>query len=116
MQGPQHLTVQARPVALKRALTNLVANALSYGGAARVRLAPPTRRACVRSEIEDDGPGIPPAELERVFEPFHRLASRAATGRPAGSGWACRSRATSCARMAATWCWATGRAAGWRRW
>lgn len=72
--GPEHLTVQARPVALKRALTNLVANALTYGGAARVSLAPPAGRAApIRLTVEDRGPGIPAAELERVFQPFHRL-------------------------------------------
>ena len=74
--GPPHLTVRARPLALKRALTNLVANAVIYGGSATVRLVPPVSvgaaGAVVTVEIEDPGPGIPPAELERVFEPFHR--------------------------------------------
>jgi len=73
-EGPDHLTVQARPVALKRALANLVGNALAYGAAARARLLPPGQRGQpVRLSIEDAGPGIPPAELERVFQPFHRL-------------------------------------------
>jgi signal transduction histidine kinase len=72
--GPEHLTVQARPVALKRAIANLVGNALTYGGAARTRLVPsPGRGAALKLLIEDDGPGIPPAELEHVFQPFHRL-------------------------------------------
>jgi signal transduction histidine kinase len=52
-EGPPHLTVRARPLALKRALANLASNAITYGGAARIRLKPPT-------------------ELDRVFEPFHR--------------------------------------------
>ena len=39
--GPPHLTVRARPLALKRALTNLVSNAVIYGGCARVSLNPP---------------------------------------------------------------------------
>jgi signal transduction histidine kinase len=72
--GPPRLTVRARPLALKRALANLVANALNYGGSARVRLAPPTR-GFVIVEVEDDGPGIPSEELDRVFEPFHRVES-----------------------------------------
>jgi signal transduction histidine kinase len=70
-QGPAHLTVQARSLALKRVFVNLIANAVNYGGSATVRLAKPDNRMVV-VEIEDDGPGIPPGELERVFEPFHR--------------------------------------------
>jgi signal transduction histidine kinase len=70
-EGPSHLVVRARPLALKRALTNLVSNAVNYGGGARLRLLPPTDGLLV-IEVEDDGPGIPPGELDRVFEPFHR--------------------------------------------
>jgi signal transduction histidine kinase len=70
-EGPAHLTVRARPLALKRALTNLVSNAVIYAASARVRLAPPTD-GMLAIEVEDDGPGIPPGELERMFEPFHR--------------------------------------------
>jgi hypothetical protein len=70
-EGPPHFTMRARPLALKRALTNLVSNALAYGGSARIRLVPPTDGTLV-IEVEDDGPGIAPGELERVFEPFHR--------------------------------------------
>ncbi|MGA3003207.1 MAG: ATP-binding protein [Acetobacteraceae bacterium] len=70
--GPPHQTVWVRPVALKRALANLVANAESYGGSARVTMVPP-QDGTVSVTIEDDGPGIPPEEIDRVFEPFHRL-------------------------------------------
>lgn len=61
-----------RPVALKRALGNLVANAVNYGGSARVSMTPPAD-GIVEVTIEDDGPGISPSEIVRVFEPFHRL-------------------------------------------
>ncbi len=71
-QGPEHLTVSARPVALKRALANLVGNALAYGGSARLSLAKP-ERGQIRILIEDDGPGVPEHELEAVFQPFRRL-------------------------------------------
>jgi len=75
-EGPEHLPVQARPVALKRAVANLVSNALAYGGAVRGVLSPPgdgPGGRAVRLAIEDEGPGVPEAQLEAVFQPFHRL-------------------------------------------
>jgi two-component system, OmpR family, sensor kinase len=71
-EGPQHLPVLARPLALKRALANLVGNALKYGEAAWVTLQVPAR-GVARIDVEDNGPGIPAEEMERVFEPFYRL-------------------------------------------
>jgi signal transduction histidine kinase len=70
--GPDQLAVQARPGALKRALANLVGNAVAYGGRCMVRLSGP-EGGMVRIAVEDEGPGIPEAERERVFQPFHRL-------------------------------------------
>jgi signal transduction histidine kinase len=70
-EGPAHLPVRARSLSLKRALANLVSNALLYGGSARVRLMPPAE-GMVTIVVEDDGPGIRPADLDRVFEPFQR--------------------------------------------
>ncbi|EQD65609.1 ATP-binding region, ATPase-like domain protein, partial [mine drainage metagenome] len=64
----------ARPQALKRCLTNLVSNAVSFGERARIELYD---GAALRILVHDDGPGIPAEALERVFEPFFRLeASR----------------------------------------
>jgi signal transduction histidine kinase len=63
--------VHARSLALKRAFVNLIANAVNYGGSATVRLVMPDNRVVV-VEIEDDGPGIAPGDVDRVFEPFHR--------------------------------------------
>ena len=71
--GPERLRAQGRPAALKRALANLVGNALAYGGDARLRLV--REPAGARISIEDHGLGIPEAELERAFQPFHRLES-----------------------------------------
>jgi signal transduction histidine kinase len=70
-EGPSHMPIQARSLSLKRALTNLVNNAVNYAASARVRLLPPENKMIV-VQIEDDGPGILPGELDRVFEPFHR--------------------------------------------
>ena len=70
--GPEHLPVRARPLALKRALANLIGNALKYGDAAAVTLHLPVR-GIARIDIEDQGPGVPPEHMERVFEPFRRL-------------------------------------------
>jgi signal transduction histidine kinase len=71
--GPEHLTATLRPMALKRALANLVGNALLYGGAARLTLG--AADGLLSIAIEDDGPGVPAHELETVFQPFRRLES-----------------------------------------
>ncbi|MCC7280973.1 MAG: HAMP domain-containing protein [Acetobacteraceae bacterium] len=86
VEAPAHLALPARAVALKRALSNLVGNALSHSGACRLRLLPPAEGSA-HILIEDDGPGIPDDELERVFQPFHRLdpaRSREATDQSSG--------------------------------
>ncbi len=72
--GPDHWTARVRPQAFKRALTNLVGNAIKYGDAAHLRLVVPARPgALLRIEIADEGPGIPPSEMERIMQPFQRL-------------------------------------------
>lgn len=61
--------------ALKRALINLIDNAIQYGKTAHLALVT-TAKALIIT-VDDDGPGIPDAELPRVFQPFYRLeASR----------------------------------------
>ena len=75
LSGPAHFDAFCQHVALRRAVSNLIGNAVSYGGSASVRLD--VGSDAVRIAVEDSGPGIPDDELERVFEPFHRLeASR----------------------------------------
>ena len=61
-----------RPQALKRCITNLVANAVKFGIRARVLVQD---GAQLQIAVLDDGPGIPIEELEMVFEPFYRLES-----------------------------------------
>ncbi len=60
-----------RPIAMRRALTNLLENAVKYGGNARARLVETAE--AIEIVIDDDGPGIPEAELESVFSPFYRV-------------------------------------------
>ena len=60
-----------RPVALRRAFRNLLENAGAYGVRATARIA--RDDAGLRVVIEDEGPGIPELDLDRVFEPFVRL-------------------------------------------
>ncbi|WP_282609893.1 ATP-binding protein [Pelagibius sp. Alg239-R121] len=67
----ERLPYACRPVGLKRALRNVIENAVSYGERARVRIE--QRPDNLLIVIEDDGPGIPENAFERVFAPFERL-------------------------------------------
>jgi signal transduction histidine kinase len=64
------IDVPCRPTLVRRAVANLIDNAVKYGGAARVKIIRDTDRVVI--VVEDDGPGIPPEEHEKVFAPFHR--------------------------------------------
>ena len=71
----QGVNLTCRPIAISRAVANLIDNAIKYGGCARVTLDCDGERAIVT--VDDDGPGIPEDEREKVFAPFYRLeASR----------------------------------------
>ncbi|MBF0152897.1 MAG: HAMP domain-containing protein [Magnetococcales bacterium] len=63
--------VSVKPKSLKRCLDNLVVNAVVYGQKARLRAV--LVGNALRITIADEGPGIPEADLGRVFEPFVRL-------------------------------------------
>jgi signal transduction histidine kinase len=67
----ERLPYLCRPTSLKRAIRNLIENAVAYGTRARIRLERNAEEIVII--IEDDGPGIPEADVERVFEPFVRL-------------------------------------------
>lgn len=69
--GPDHAEALVRVQGLKRTLDNLLSNALHYAGSARLSLVAEAERLIFR--VDDDGPGIPAGDLERVTEPFVRL-------------------------------------------
>ncbi len=71
IRGKVQAPFQGRPLVLKRCLTNLLDNALHYGKRALIQVE--DSADCLRLVIADAGPGIPEAELEKVFEPFYRL-------------------------------------------
>jgi signal transduction histidine kinase len=70
---PGAASYACRPVALKRALRNLMENAVRYGGEATATLSHVTPTDDVVIIIDDRGPGIPHDRLESVFDPFYRL-------------------------------------------
>jgi signal transduction histidine kinase len=75
MAPAEPVVCDCQPAALRRALRNLVDNAVKYGMAAAVAVSATARSVTVT--VDDQGPGIPEAELGRVVEPFYRLeASR----------------------------------------
>ena len=73
VEGQATAPFPGKPLALKRCLGNLVDNALQYGELATIAVTDSDDELTIR--VLDNGPGIPEAELERVFEPFYRLES-----------------------------------------
>jgi signal transduction histidine kinase len=69
--GPDTLVAMGRAVPLRRALSNLIDNALHYGGNAEVALDQRANHVVIT--IADNGPGIPEDELAHVVQPFVRL-------------------------------------------
>jgi two-component system OmpR family sensor kinase len=69
-EGGRTLQVEGDPAALRRAIANLIENAVKFADAARVRTFVLDDQAVI--SVEDDGPGLPEDELEDVFEPFAR--------------------------------------------
>lgn len=65
------LQIRLRPQSMRRALRNIIENAIRYGDGAEVTYAREYDRAVIR--VRDHGPGIPDTQLEEVFEPFYRV-------------------------------------------
>jgi signal transduction histidine kinase len=81
IEGHSNGSLQAKPMALKRCLSNLLHNAVKYGERAHVKISDGPQLIVT---IRDEGEGIPAAALEQVFEPFYRLES--SRSRDAGGG------------------------------
>lgn len=71
MEPAESIVYDCRSDALKRAIRNLLDNAVKYGKAATVAIQ--TTPKVIEILIDDEGPGIPREELSRVFDPFYRL-------------------------------------------
>lgn len=88
VQVPDGLAASLRPLAFKRALTNLAGNAAAHGEHVRLS-ARPLPSGGLEVAVEDDGPGIPEDMYEEAFRPFSRLdASRNQNSKGVGLGLA----------------------------
>jgi two-component system sensor histidine kinase KdpD len=87
---PELTSVQLDPGLLEQAIVNILENAVAYSpDGSAVEVAAYEDRANVVISIEDEGPGIPKADIERIFEKFRRLEepSDRARGKPSkGAG------------------------------
>jgi signal transduction histidine kinase len=63
--------MRLRPSLIRRAIRNLIENAVKYGGGAEVRVVPGATSVLI--EVADRGPGIPEGRLADVFDAFTRL-------------------------------------------
>jgi two-component system, OmpR family, sensor histidine kinase TctE len=76
------LMIQGNPLLLREAITNLIDNAVRYAGrGATITLRARREGNKVCLEVEDNGPGLPPEELSKVFERFYRVSES-----PGGAG------------------------------
>jgi signal transduction histidine kinase len=69
--GPDHAFLVCQPIGMKRALVNLIGNAVKYGVEAQVELQAGAGEMVVT--VADRGPGVPPDQVELAFQPFRRL-------------------------------------------
>jgi len=87
IEAPVGLAAWADPALLDRALGNILRNAARYAGESLISVRAACHGDLVDVIIEDEGPGVPPEALPRLFEPFYRVESsrdRAAGGQGLG--------------------------------
>jgi signal transduction histidine kinase len=75
ISGHCDMTYEAMPSALKRCLSNVIENAVQYGHVAKVHVSDNEKN--IQIVVNDNGPGIPEAEMGKLFEPFTRLSTSA---------------------------------------
>ncbi len=86
---PDRLSLPVRALPLRRAITNLIDNAIRYAGSeSPITVGLSTQSGEVAIEIADRGPGIPPDEVERLRRPFTRLENARSNTKGAGLGLA----------------------------
>ncbi len=89
LEVPESLFAQARALSIRRALANLIDNALRYAGAnAPLEVTVSSAGGEARIEVADRGPGIPESEIERMRQPFTRLEKARSNTKGAGLGLA----------------------------
>lgn len=81
---PPGIIVNCKRMAIKRAVTNLVENALKYAGKAMVNVGREAGRAAI--SVRDTGPGIPETEIEAVLQAFYRGHSQEKLTKTTGTG------------------------------
>ena len=77
-------TISLRPLAIRRAVMNLIENGVRYGGTVQVSVTLTDKSLRIR--VEDNGPGIPPESREQAVKPFTRLDSARNQNRGSGVG------------------------------
>ena len=82
------VTVSGDRALLRRVVRNLLENAQRYAGDGAIEISVSPRNGRAILDVRDHGPGVPPDERDRIFEPFYRMASSRETGRGAGLGLA----------------------------
>ena len=89
LHAPPDCTLAIRAESIRRAVTNLIENALRYAGQdLPIDIFLRRTGQCVDIEVADRGPGIPPEEVDRIKRPFTRLEAARTDARGSGLGLA----------------------------
>ncbi len=83
----------ADPAVLHTAVDNVLRNALLHGGSGAIEVSVATLAGELAISVRDHGPGVPPRDLERIFEPFYRVATDGPRAEGHGVGLALAQRA-----------------------